>query len=74
MMAGTTGNGDAGNGGQSGEGGARGGRLRWWLLGALWLALVLTMSWFAIRKSFLWAGDVNRLQQEQAEEFGPPTE
>jgi len=62
---------DGNSGDDLGQGSGGGGRLRWWLLGARWLAAVLTMSWFAIRKSFLWAGDVDRMQQEAAKQYGP---
>lgn len=62
---------DGNTGGDRGQGSGGGGRLRWWLLGALWLTAVMTMSWFAIRKSFLWAGDVDRMQQEAAKQYGP---
>lgn len=44
---------------------------RFWTLLVFWIIAVALMSIFSVRKAFRWAGDVNRYQQEQAEEFGP---
>ena len=45
------------------------GKLALWI--TAWVLLILVMSWFSIRKAFIWAGEADRYQQETGEKCGP---